>query len=173
MEMRPHQRAVAGGGAALWVHLRRHLPSGGRLQGSQPRYRVVRDHRPAMAALARRVPAVARAGQFRRDGAAAAAARGVHRGHARGVADSVERADRVTPTRAGCVAATLGILLRPRSSVFTPTPIERFYSDPDFRRSRVFTPTPSSRYSDPDFRCGPPARATRRRSVPAWRCRCH
>ena len=59
--------------------LRGPLPPGDRLQGPQPRHRVVLDHRPRMAARSRRPTSVARSRELRRAGAAAQEACGADR----------------------------------------------------------------------------------------------
>src|SRR5438067_1476000 len=66
MEMRCAQRVVAPSRRPPRLPLRRHFPPGGRLQGPQPRYRLVLDPRSRMAGAQASVRALARAGKFRR-----------------------------------------------------------------------------------------------------------
>ena len=66
MEVRQPQCGFACRSHALRLHVRRHFSAGNRLQKSQPRHRLVFDHRFRMVALQNGVRTVAGAGQLRR-----------------------------------------------------------------------------------------------------------
>ena len=95
----PSRRAAA----RLGFQLRGDLPPGGRLQGPQQRHRVVLDSRQRVAGLARRLRALARAGQLRRCGASAAESDGARRGR-RDVGDRWKSTSSTAPT--SCSATT-------------------------------------------------------------------
>src|SRR5579872_3105490 len=65
MEVRRQQPSLARGGRALRLHLRRHFPAGDRVQGPQPRHRVVFDRRQRMAGHPCRIRALARSFELR------------------------------------------------------------------------------------------------------------